>query len=136
MKKKRRLTEDLIDDSHAILLVDDEKELLNVLQDVFTESGFKTFTATNPIAALDIIENEKVDLIISDILMPEMNGWEVHEKLKQNPEWKDIPIIFVTSVQDKTSRITGSVIADDFIDKPFETIELKEKIDKLVKEKN
>ena len=66
-------------------------------------------------------------------MIPDMNGWEIHEKLKQKTAWKTIPVIFISAVQDQTSRITGSVIANDFIDKPFKIEELKTKIDNILK---
>ena len=122
-----------------IMVVDDDQDVIYTVKFLIEDWGdeYEIITADSGLKCLELLKDNQIpDVILMDIMMPEMNGWEVHEKLKQNPEWKDIPVIFVTSVQDKTSRITGSVIADDFIDKPFETRELKEKIDKLVKEKN
>ena len=66
--------------------------------------------------------------------MPEMNGWEVARKLRENLEWRKIPIIFLTAIEDETSKITGSIIGKDYIEKPFEITDLKEKIDKTLKE--
>ena len=62
-----------------------------------------------------------------------MNGWEIFKKLKSKPEWKNIPVIFISSVSDDTSKITANTIADDFIEKPFDTELLKRKIQYFIK---
>jgi two-component system sensor histidine kinase/response regulator len=85
---------------------------------------------------LELLKNNQIpDLILLDIMMPEMNGWEVAKLLKDNIKWREIPVIFLTATEDETSKITGKIIAEDFIEKPFEIAELTKKID-IVFEKN
>jgi len=71
-------------------------------------------------------------LILLDIMMPEMNGWEVQKKIKDNIKWRTIPIIFLTATTDNTSRKIGSIISEDYIGKPFEIPDLKKRIDKIL----
>ena len=119
-----------------IMIVDDEPDQLSTVRISLERLGvgYEIIPADSGKKCFELLRDNQIpDLILLDIMMPEMNGWEVHEKLKQTPEWRDIPVIFVSAVQDKTSKITGSIIADDYIDKPFETRELREKIDNILK---
>lgn len=75
------------------------------------------------------------DLIILDIMMPGLSGWETYNRIRENSEWENIPIIFLTARNDETVRRIGNFLGDDYIEKPFETSELKEKIEKLLREK-
>lgn len=77
-------------------------------------------------------KNQIPDLILLDIMMPDMNGWELAKTLKEKIQWRKIPIIFLSATEDETSKITGKIIAEDFIEKPFEINNLKNKIDKIL----
>ena len=68
-------------------------------------------------------------------MMPEMNGWEIHQKLKENANWKDIPIIFLTARTDRVAKNAGGFLAEDYIEKPFKIPELKQRIDKILAKK-
>ena len=120
-----------------ILVVDDDPDVIYTIRTLFEEWGYETLSANSGKKCFELLRKNKIpDCILLDIMMPEMNGWEVHEKLKQNSKWKNIPVIFVTAVQDKTSRITCGLIADGYVDKPFQSIELKQKIDEVIKDIN
>lgn len=86
---------------------------------------------------IELLKNNQIpDLILLDIMMPDMNGWEVAKTLQKNFEWRKIPIIFLTATADETSKITGSIIAEEYIGKPFEISDLKKKIDKVFERKS
>ena len=86
---------------------------------------------------IELLKNNQIpDLILLDIMMPDMNGWEVAKVLQKKFEWKKIPLIFLTATEDETSKITGSIIAEDYIVKPFEITDLKKKIDKALEQKS
>jgi len=88
------------------------------------ESGEKCF---------EFLENKQIpDLILLDIMMPDMNGWEVQRKLQENIKWRRIPIVFLTATADDTSKKIGSIISEDYIGKPFKLPELKKRIDKIL----
>ena len=75
---------------------------------------------------------EKPDLILLDIMMPKMNGWEVFAKLKENPGWRGIPIVFLTAKTDPYSKGFGKIASDDYIEKPFGIKDLKKRIDRIL----
>ena len=105
-------------DASTILVVDDESANLDVLRSILSDS-YKLQFARNGELALKIAATKKPDLILLDVLMPGMDGYEVCEALKANPETSDIPVIFVTASVDITAETKGlSIGATDFIRKP------------------
>jgi len=80
-------------------------------------------------------ESQLPDLILLDIMMPEMTGWETFDKIKENESWKDIPIVFLTARTDRIAQNAGNFLGDDYIEKPFEIDVLKERINKVLNNK-
>ena len=78
-------------------------------------------------------QNKNPDLILLDIMMPDMSGWEVLQKLKENPSWQNIPVIFLSARTDRVAENAGGFLAEDYIEKPFEIPELKKRIDNILK---
>lgn len=104
-----------------ILVVDDTPENLKLLSAILTESGYKVRPVTNGQRALDAVEMNPPDVILLDILMPEMDGYEVCRRLKQSRNSRDIPVIFLTALNDPASQVKGfEVGAFDYITKPFD----------------
>jgi putative two-component system response regulator len=104
--------------SHRILIVDDEPTNLRVLRHILQEHYTLSFARSGE-AALELTEKEDIDLILLDVMMPNMTGIEVCERLKQNPATKDIPVIFVTALKDSVDEEKGFQIgAVDYITKP------------------
>ncbi len=79
-----------------ILVVDDEPDIVNIVERILKKHGFETMGAYSGEETLNILKKEKPDLILLDIMMPGMDGWETAKKIKENPETKDIPIVFLT----------------------------------------
>jgi CheY-like chemotaxis protein len=77
--------------------------------------------------------NEIPDLILLDIMMPGMSGWMLSDRLRENPSWKNIPIVFLTARTDKFSEEIGKKLCKDYIKKPFDIEDLKKRIDKVLK---
>ncbi|GAB3489347.1 response regulator [Marinomonas epiphytica] len=101
-----------------ILLVDDEPTNLRVLRHILQDHYTLSFARSGQ-AALDLVEKESIDLILLDVMMPDMTGLEVCQQLKQSPKHKDIPIIFVTALRDSADEETGfNMGAVDYITKP------------------
>lgn len=115
--------------NNLILIVDDNPMNIQVLAAVLTESGYQTGVAMNGLQALEFLEVQQPALILLDIMMPEMDGFEVCARVKGNPLYSDIPIIFLTAKNEKEDILkafkTGGV---DYIIKPFNTAELKARI--------
>ena len=108
-----------------IIIVDDIVKNLQVLGTMLEEENFDVAVAQDGFEALDIIEADPPDLILLDIMMPEINGYEVCEKLKQNEKTKDIPVIFLTAKNESEDVVAGFKIGGvDYVTKPFNKDEL------------
>ncbi len=106
----------------TILVVDDEQRLVSLVQTYLTQEGFRVVTAGNGREALNVARDEKPDLIILDIMMPEMDGYEF---MRQHRAERNTPIILLTARVDDEERVIGlEVGADDYVTKPFRPREL------------
>ncbi|MCI5664654.1 MAG: response regulator [Mediterranea sp.] len=110
---------------YKILIVDDVMSNVLLLKVLLSNEKFKTASANNGRQALEQVKKEHPDLILLDVMMPDMNGFEVAEKLKQDPETAAIPIIFLTALNSTADIVKGfKAGANDFISKPFNKEEL------------
>lgn len=115
-------------DKKQILIVDDQKVNIDILVNIL-EDEYELLIANSGEVALGILTKECVDLILLDIVMAQMSGYDVCEAIKHDPELKDIPIIFLTSQQGMTEKKKGFDLgAVDYITKPFNVEELKVRI--------
>jgi DNA-binding response OmpR family regulator len=120
-----------------ILMVDDEPDqIFSIIQGLttITEHEFDFISAISGKECLQILnELENLpDLIILDIMMPEMSGWEVFNSIRENPKWTKIPIVFLTARVDRIAENAGIFLGDDYIEKPVEIEELKKRIWKIL----
>ncbi len=114
----------------AILVVDDTRINLKVLNKIFTKNGYKVRLASNGVEALEAVRSELPDLIMLDVKMPEMNGYDVCAKLKKDKRTHDIPIIFLSALNETEDKIKAfSVGGVDFITKPFRSVELLARVE-------
>ncbi len=112
-------------DSPLVLIVDDNPRNLQFLGSILVENEYDLAVSTNGIQVFEFLKNKKPDIILLDIMMPEMDGYEVCEKLKTDPNTKDIPVIFLTAKSDMSDIIRGfEVGAVDYVTKPFNSAEL------------
>lgn len=110
---------------YKILIVDDVMSNVLLLKVLLTNEKFSIVTANNGRQALEQVESEKPDLVLLDVMMPDLSGFEVAQQLKARPETADIPIIFLTALNSTTDIVKGfQVGANDFISKPFNKEEL------------
>ncbi|MCA9874271.1 MAG: response regulator, partial [Anaerolineales bacterium] len=110
----------------TILLVDDEKMITGPLARKLRESGYRVLVADNGRIALELAAGEKPDVVVLDVLMPEMDGWEVCRALRKT---SPVPILMLTALSDEVDRILGLELgADDYLTKPFSTRELLARI--------
>ena len=116
-----------------ILVVDDEPDILKVVTFRVKKLEYEVVTATNGQEALDLIQKEEPDLILLDIELPVMNGYEVCQRVKTNEKLKHIPIIFLTaSSASKIAEKVKEFNADDYLIKPFDSEELLKKIKNFI----
>lgn len=112
-------------DKQAVLIIDDEEHILELINYNLSTNGFNVFTATSIEEANQILENEKINLILLDIMLPDMDGITALKKFRQIPHTKDIPIIMVTAKAEEIDKIIGLELgADDYITKPFSVREV------------
>lgn len=135
---KNKLPEDLAlaDSGLKIVIAEDNNELRDFLVDSLTET-YTVFAAENGRQALDIIEKENIDVIISDIIMPEMDGLELCNTVKTNPAYSYIPLILLSAKTDTPTKIEGlNKGADVYLEKPFSVEQLKAQINSIIENRN
>ncbi len=119
-----------------ILIVDDSVVVLSMLKDRFVQEGYRVFLARNGVEGLQLALREHPDVIISDIEMPEMDGWEFCEHVRALPETTNIPFIFLTQFKDVPMKVRGLRLgADDYITKPFSKEEVAARVDAIIRKK-
>jgi DNA-binding response OmpR family regulator len=108
-----------------ILLVDDNTTNLQVLHEILGGRGYKLLVAKNGETALSIAHKAKPSLILLDIMMPGIDGYEVCRRLKADPETQDIPVIFLSALDDTKDKVKGLDLgAVDYVSKPFQAEEV------------
>ena len=109
----------------SILVIDDNKDIRENTAEILELAGYKTFSSENGKKGVEIALKEKPDLIVCDIMMPELDGYGVLHLLRKNPETQNIPFIFLTAKTERSDFRKGMEMgADDYVTKPFEGIEL------------
>jgi two-component system, sensor histidine kinase and response regulator len=109
----------------AVLVVDDNPLIVDVLRGLLKAENFQVFTSPNGSDALSVLANKKVDVIVCDVMMPKMGGYELHENVRRNADYAHIPFIFLTALDDRSEIRQGKEAgADDYLVKPFDPIEL------------
>ncbi|MBW4671373.1 MAG: hybrid sensor histidine kinase/response regulator [Cyanomargarita calcarea GSE-NOS-MK-12-04C] len=118
-----------IPESETILIVDDSPTNLQVISEALTSAGFEIAVAIDGESAIEQVEYHPPDLILLDVMMPGINGFETCKRLKSNPVNNEIPIIFMTALNDTENKVKGlSIGAVDYITKPFQQEELLARI--------
>ncbi|MFQ3585447.1 response regulator [Thermostichus vulcanus] len=113
------------DSQGTILLVDDTLENLDVLDELLSEQGYEVRRAINGSMALRAVEADPPDLILLDIMMPEMDGYQVCEQIKKNEATWDIPIIFISALSDVFDKVKAFQVGGvDYLSKPFQAEEV------------
>jgi class 3 adenylate cyclase len=119
-----------------ILAVDDTPENLRLLEALLVPRGYALVTARSGADALALLETEKPDLLLVDIVMPEMNGYEVTKRVRADPGWRHLPIIMITATGGADLVRSLEAGADDFVSKPFDQHELLARVKSLLRVKS
>ena len=102
---------------YSVLIVDDDEKLVQLLKTYFDKEGFITYTANDGLVALQEVRQRKPDIMILDLMLPGMDGWDVCRKIRRD---NDLPIIMLTARDEESDRLVGLEIgADDYVSKPF-----------------
>jgi two-component system alkaline phosphatase synthesis response regulator PhoP len=119
----------------SILIADDEPDIREFISYNLTKSGFKVFMANNGIEALEIALKVKPSLVILDIMMPEMNGFEASKKMRENIELDHTRIFFLSAMSENMARTSGyQIFVDGFLPKPISIKELLGRINQILAE--
>lgn len=118
----------------CILCVEDEPEMIDLIRLILGRRGFEVKGATGGVEGLKMIRDEKPDLILLDLMMPDMDGWEVYQQIKADEKTKGIPVIVVTAKAQSIDKVLGLHIAkvDDYIAKPFSPQDLLNSVEKVL----
>ena len=120
--------------SKKILCIEDEPEMIDLIRLILSRRGFEISGANGGKEGLAIIRKDHPDLVLLDLMMPQMDGWEVYQQMKADQATKDIPVIVVTAKAQSIDKVLGLHIAkvDDYITKPFSPQELLASVDKVL----
>lgn len=119
-------------DAYKVLIVEDNHELLMLMKQLL-QHKYQIQTASNGREALSIISNNKIDLIVSDVMMPEMNGYELTTHIKEDSNYSHLPIILLTAKTQEEDHLEALTVgADDYITKPFRLGDLQVRIDNII----
>ncbi|MBU0581241.1 MAG: response regulator transcription factor [Candidatus Margulisbacteria bacterium] len=117
-----------------ILLVEDEANLLKLTSLMLEKAGFKVIQAENGAKGVEVALKENPDIVITDLIMPEKNGFELCKELRKSETMSKVPIIVLTAMGDEFNKITAfDAGADDYLTKPFNMDELKARIQSLLR---
>jgi DNA-binding response OmpR family regulator len=119
------------------MIVDDEPDVIFTVKQGLEKlnPNYKVIGVESGKKCLDFLENNQIpDLILLDIMMPDMNGWEVLNRLREKAKWRNIPVVFLTAKTDTLSKTFGITVAIDYIEKPFDIVDVKNRIQKIFQE--
>jgi len=124
----------MFEPSWRIIYIEDEQEMIDLVRLILGRKGFEVIGANGGRDGLDLVRREKPDLVLLDLMMPDMDGWDVYQQMKADEETRDIPVIVVTAKAQSIDKVLGLHIAkvDDYISKPFSPPELLESVRKVL----
>jgi two-component system response regulator VicR len=118
-----------------VVCIEDEAEMIELVRLILARRGFEVIGAMNGEAGLRAIADTKPDLVLLDLMMPEMSGWDVYQKMKADEHMKNIPVIVITAKAQNIDKVLGLHIAkvQDYITKPFGPTDLLQSVEKVLK---
>ncbi|MDY6795633.1 MAG: response regulator [Actinomycetota bacterium] len=123
--------------AQKILVVDDDREMVELIELFLSNAGFLTLSAFSGEEALEKTFKEKPDLILLDIMMPKIDGWEVLRRIKNDPQVQDTPVAFITARTQNIDKMIGLSVmkAAGYITKPFSKQELLTEVRRIIDER-
>ena len=126
----------MAEDAKRVVCIEDEPEMIDLVRLILGRKGFSVIGANGGIEGLETVQRERPDLVLLDLMMPDMDGWEVYQQMKADDDLRNIPVIVVTAKAQSIDKVLGLHIAkvDDYITKPFGPQELLESVEKIIGE--
>ena len=117
-----------------VVCIEDEPEMIDLIRLILGRRGFELTGAMGGREGLDAVRRVKPDLVLLDLMMPDMDGWDVYQQMKADDDLKDIPVIIVTAKAQSIDKVLGLHIAkvDDYVTKPFGPQELLQSVEKVL----
>lgn len=124
----------MADNGKRVVCIEDEPEIIELVRLILGRRGFDVVGANGGLEGLELVAREKPDLVLLDLMMPDMDGWEVYQRMKSDEALRDIPVVVVTAKAQSIDKVLGLHIAkvDDYITKPFGPQELLESVEKIL----
>jgi len=124
----------MTDQVHRVVYIEDETEMIDLVKLILSRKQFDVLGAGGGREGLDLVRKTLPDVVLLDLMMPDMDGWEVYQQLKADEATKSIPVIVVTAKAQNIDKVLGLHIAkvDDYIAKPFSPKELVESLEKVL----
>jgi DNA-binding response OmpR family regulator len=122
---------------YKIVYIEDDSEMIDLVSLILNRQGYQLSGANGGREGLELVKRISPDLILLDLMMPDIDGWDVYQQLKSNEETRDIPVIVITAKAQMIDRVLGLHIAkvDDYISKPFRPAELVESVARVLSRK-
>lgn len=117
-----------------VVCIEDEPAMIDLIRLILSRKGYTVTGATGGREGLELVQSSQPDIVLLDLMMPDMDGWEVYQKLKAHESTREIPVIVVTAKAQSIDKVLGLHIAkvDDYITKPFGPQDLIESIEKVL----
>ena len=117
-----------------LVYIEDEPEMIDLVRLILSRRGFEVHGANGGIEGLDLVRRELPGLVLLDLMMPDVGGWDVYQQMKSEDSTRDIPVIVVTAKAQSIDKVLGLRIAkvDDYIAKPFSPQELLDSVEKVL----
>lgn len=124
----------MIEHSRRIIYIEDEQEMIDLVRLILSRKGFEVIGANGGREGLDLVRADPPDLILLDLMMPDMDGWDVYQQIKADEKTSGIPVIVVTAKAQSIDKVLGLHIAkvEDYISKPFSPKDLVSSVQKIL----
>lgn len=124
----------MVEQARRLVYIEDEEEMIDLVRLILVRRGFTVIGANGGREGLDIVRRESPDLVLLDLMMPDMDGWDVYQQMKADETIRDIPVIVVTAKAQSIDKVLGLTIAkvEDYISKPFSPQELLDSVEKVL----
>ncbi|MCK4899598.1 MAG: response regulator [Anaerolineales bacterium] len=123
----------MVESNKKIVYIEDEQEMIDLVSLILSRKGYKVVGANGGREGLEIVQQELPDLVLLDLMMPGMDGWDVYQQLKAEENTREIPVIVITAKAQSIDKVLGLHIAkvDDYISKPFSPQDLVKSIERV-----
>jgi two-component system response regulator VicR len=121
-------------ENKRVVCIEDEPEMIDLVRLILGRKGFEVIGANGGIEGLEVVREEEPDLVLLDLMMPDMDGWEVYQQIKADAKLRNIPVVVVTAKAQSIDKVLGLHIAkvDDYITKPFGPQELLDSVEQIL----